>query len=1165
MADKMLIDASHPEETRVVVVRRNRIEEFDFESQHKKQLRGNIYLAKVTRVEPSLQAAFVDYGGNRHGFLAFSEIHPDYYQIHQSDRQALLEAEAAEAEAARLKDAQSAQKSENLDEGDVSLGGQDSADPVVSDAEPAKDKPKPKRRRSRRKKSTPGVEAAVEAGVDAGVDAAGQTADPAALEPAALQKGEDIEKASDESADVVQEADSVGQDNIAISKETAAEPVAQSPVTDEKDDGATVLDQEQDSAHAPGDKRSGKSGDDDTPSTMAAMIETDDEISEPVGDDSNESNDAAAEGDLDADDAAQKNIEGKAASGDAAVEAPTAEDPTAEEPKEEKPKRRRTRRKSTKSTATSKALKNTDDDIIDVPLAQSDTDDGADASSATDAKSEKDETFAGEANQDASSSDISDFDGLSDDADDENIDENVEEVGVEDALEELPETPKKLRKQYRIQEVIKRRQIILVQIVKEERGNKGAALTTYLSLAGRYSVLMPNTARGGGISRKITDVQDRKRLKEIAQELEVPNGMGVILRTAGASRTKTEIRRDFEYLMRLWESVRDLTLNSIAPCLVYEEGSLIKRSVRDLYNKDIGEVVVAGEDGYREAKDFMKMLMPSHAKAVQRYRGTRPIFVNSGIEAQLDQMMSPQVTLKSGGYLIINQTEALVAVDVNSGRSTRESSVEDTALATNLEAAEEVARQLRLRDLAGLVVIDFIDMEEKRNNRAVEKRLKECLKNDRARIQVGRISHFGLLEMSRQRIRASVLESTTQPCAHCQGTGLVRSDSSFALQILRGIEEQLLKSPRNDVNAQTSVHDALYILNHKRDSLNELEERFGVTISIQADPSLVGQEYVIERGAISQKTAKIDPSRLASSYGEADAEMLEDDAVTDSDHSQEDEDAPRKKRRRRRRRGRGASEEASTQQDGADLDNEPEQSDDSDDHQASQEVQSADGDDDDKPKRRRRRGKRGGRKNRERENDGPSLEHTEPTIDAVDEAADASQISADEGSADVVSDDVTAEPASDALKTQSDAQPADTTADESADTNPDIKAGDANKQESADKPKKPRKRRTKKVEAISNPVADTAPDDLYLGKTDVPSSQDQEPSSSVMSADTRTDGTDGDVVVKDTQPKAKPSRRSRTDLEKIASEPVVTSSSGAPSTEQTSKKTGWWRRAFKAD
>ena len=400
--------------------------------------------------------------------------------------------------------------------------------------------------------------------------------------------------------------------------------------------------------------------------------------------------------------------------------------------------------------------------------------------------------------------------------DDEAAEEIVESVGGADALEEVPDRAPRYRRQYKIQEVIKRRQVMLVQVVKEERGTKGAALTTYLSLAGRYSVLMPNTARGGGISRKITSGEDRSRLKEIAQELEVPEGMGVIVRTAGASRTKTEIKRDFEYLLRLWETVRDLTLKSTAPKLVYEEGSLVKRSIRDLYSKEIDEIVVAGPDAYQEAKDFMRMLMPSHAKNVKLYADTQPLLSRYGVENQLDGMFSPVVQLRSGGYIVLNQAEALVAIDVNSGRATREHHIEDTALKTNLEASDEIARQLRLRDLAGLIVIDFIDMDEKRNNRSVERRLKECLKQDRARIQVGRISHFGLLEMSRQRIRTSVLESSTDKCPYCGGSGHVRSVSSLALQVLRALEEQLMKGATHNLIARTRPDVALYVLNQKR-------------------------------------------------------------------------------------------------------------------------------------------------------------------------------------------------------------------------------------------------------------------------------------------------------------------------------------------------------------
>ncbi len=428
--------------------------------------------------------------------------------------------------------------------------------------------------------------------------------------------------------------------------------------------------------------------------------------------------------------------------------------------------------------------------------------------------------------------------------------EPVEQIGG-DALEEVPRRPQRLRRQYKIQEVIKRRQVLLVQVVKEERGNKGAALTTYLSLAGRYSVLMPNTARGGGISRKITNAQDRSRLKGIAEELDVPEGMGVILRTAGASRTKAEVKRDFEYLLRMWETVRETTLASSAPTLVYEEGSLIKRAIRDLYSKEVEEITVAGEAGYREARQFMRLLMPSHVNSVQLYRDTPPVFAKAGVESQLDAMFSNQVTLKSGGYIVINQTEALVAIDVNSGRSTREHNIEDTALRTNLEAADEIARQLRLRDLAGLIVVDFIDMEESRNNRSVERRIKDALKNDRARIQVGRISHFGLLEMSRQRIRTGVLEGSTVVCAHCQGAGVVRSTASIALHVLRVLEDSLIKSSTHDLIVRTRTPVALYILNQKRVNLRDLERRFGVVIVVEADDTLTGANYhAIERGEL---------------------------------------------------------------------------------------------------------------------------------------------------------------------------------------------------------------------------------------------------------------------------------------------------------------------------
>jgi ribonuclease E len=806
MANKMLIDAAHPEETRVVVVRGNRVEEFDFESQSRKQLRGNIYLAKVTRVEPSLQAAFIEYGGNRHGFLAFSEIHPDYYQIPVADREALL---AEEARAHRDEDDEEGGRGDRNGKG----GG---------------------RRRRRR---------------------------PGAPRP----------------------------------RNEAADAKTSDAVTGEADEGDSETEGE--------------------------------EILVEAGD-------------------APDGGEAKTASGDA-----TGAD--------------------------------------DSPSGHDDEED------------EKDDEARAEENQ-------------------------VESVGAGDAYEDMPDRTFRSRKQYKIQEVIKRRQVMLVQVVKEERGNKGAALTTYLSLAGRYSVLMPNTARGGGISRKITSAADRKRLKTIAGDLEVPEGMGVILRTAGANRTKTEVKRDFEYLLRMWETVRETTLKSHAPTLTYEEGSLIKRSIRDLYNKDIEEVLVSGEDGYKEAKDFMRMLMPSHAKNVKPYREPTPLFAKSGVEAQLDAMFSNTVQLKSGGYIVINPTEALVAIDVNSGRSTREHNIEDTALRTNLEAADEVARQLRLRDLAGLIVVDFIDMDENRNNRAVEKRMKDALKNDRARIQVGRISHFGLLEMSRQRIRTGVLESSTEPCATCGGLGHVRSVSSVALHLLRSVEEHLLRSSMFDVIVRTRTAVALYVLNNKRAHLHELETRFRVSIDIAADETVTGQHmFAIEKGeqVHTHETAykppviapaPIEPEDLIEDEeiedeeaGETEAPKTEAsgearernrDRDSDRDRPDDPEGNERRKRRRRRRRrggrnGEGRDEAGGEQRLGADgLPVETgSDADGEDDEEAGAEgeavtVQEAD-DGGENERRRRRRGRRGGRRNRADEPGGEGEAETEAATDAV--AADA--------------------------------------------------------------------------------------------------------------------------------------------------------------------------------
>lgn len=747
MANKMLIDATHPEETRVVVVRGSRVEEFDFESASRKPLRGNIYLAKVTRVEPSLQAAFVEYGGNRHGFLAFSEIHPDYYQIPVADRQALLDDEAR------------AERDEERDEERREKRGR-------------RDRGRRGDRDNRAKKAT------ADESVSAEVDVNGET------------------------------------------------------------------------VHV------------ETDGKEAAMVN-----------------------------------EGAPAFGE--VFAPTVAESTSED-----------------------AVENT------APLTFETVETAAGETAESDDESEASDVEARKPSED---------EGAEDGDDEENgeeAEEQPEQLGGGDALDDMPERPQRhSRRQYKIQEVIKRRQIILVQVVKEERGNKGAALTTYLSLAGRYSVLMPNTGKGGGISRKITNAEDRKRLKEIAQELEVPEGMGLILRTAGASRTKVEIRRDYEYLMRMWESVRELTLASVAPALVYEEGNLVKRSIRDLYNKDIDEVHVAGEEAYREAKDFMRMLMPSHARSVKPYREQTPLFASFGVESQLDAMFSSTVTLKSGGYLVINQTEALVAIDINSGRSTREHNIEDTALKTNLEAAEEISRQLRLRDLAGLIVIDFIDMEENRNNRAVEKKLKECLKDDRARIQVGRISAFGLLEMSRQRIRTGVLESSSVPCPHCAGAGMIRSVSSVALQILRALEETLIKSAAHNLTVRTRPEVALYVLNQKRAHLADLEARFAIAITVATDTNLIGTRYFeVEKGEFVGNEARVVPTAFkaeavttdvdddaldaAAEAAALDAETGDNETTAGEAQGERGEGEGRRRRRRRRRRRGGERDGQGPQFDG---------------------------------------------------------------------------------------------------------------------------------------------------------------------------------------------------------------------------------------------------------
>ena len=672
----MLIDATHAEETRVVVVEGNKVDEFDFESLNKRQLSGNIYLAKVTRVEPSLQAAFVDYGGNRHGFLSFAEIHPDYYQIPVADREALIAEEEAYAK--------------TLEE-EANLAQQ---------------------KKSRIRKRKPKV-IAEEADSDISISS-------------------DIIEKSDENVEtqnVTENQDSSNPNSI-----TDNEEVSDSPI------------------------------DLDLKNNSEINVESDDEA---------------------------------------------------------------------------------------------------------------------------------------------NSDSEIESVADDDIEEEVrPRKPRPRR--YKIQEVIKVRQILLIQVVKEERGNKGAALTTYLSLAGRYCVLMPNTARGGGISRKITNVQDRKKIKEITSELDVPKGAGLIVRTAGAKRNRDDILRDYEYLMRQWTQIRDVTLESIAPTQIYAEGDIIKRSIRDLYNNDIDEIIVDGERGYEAAKAYMTMLMPTHVKRVKQYKNKMPLYARYQVENYLGGMFNPTVQLKSGGYIVIGVTEALVAVDVNSGKATKESSIEKTALKTNLEAADEVARQLRLRDLAGLIVIDFIDMEERRNNIAVEKRMKDKLKSDRARIQVGRISGFGLMEMSRQRLRPGMLEATTKECPHCLGTGLVRSDDSQALSILREIEEEAIRKRTKEILATVPVGISNYLMNHKRENIALIESQYGISIIIEASSSMVGTDYELEkRKTTSRIIADVfDMPTAREMEAVANIEVAKNSDDAEPSANLEDDDKPKKRRRRRRRKPR---------------------------------------------------------------------------------------------------------------------------------------------------------------------------------------------------------------------------------------------------------------------
>jgi ribonuclease E len=851
---RMLIDASHPEETRVVVLSGNRVEDFDVEVESRRQLKGNIYLAKVTRVEPSLQAAFVEYGGNRHGFLAFSEIHPDYYQIPVADREALI---AEEEDAQRA--AQQAFEAEEPEAGVEEVGGDEDE-----------------------------------------IDEAGK---------------------------------------------------ARRPMVD--------------------------------------------------------------------------------------------------------------------------------------------------------------------------------------------------------------------RRRYKIQEVIKRRQILLIQVVKEERGNKGAALTTYLSLAGRYCVLMPNTARGGGISRKIASGQDRKRLKSILSDLGIPDGMAVIVRTAGDKRTKVEIKRDYEYLIRLWEQIRQKTLESIAPCLIHEEGNLIKRSIRDIYTKDIEDVVVAGEEGYRTAKDFMKLMMPSHAKRVQPYKETNiPMLQRYQVETQIESMHQPEVQLKSGGYIVINSTEALVAIDVNSGRSTRERNIEETAFKTNLEAADEVARQLRLRDLAGLIVIDFIDMENHRNQSKVERALKDAMRTDRARIQIGRISPFGLLEMSRQRLRPSIQEIHSEPCPHCAGTGIRRSADTTALQILRIIEEEAMRKRSTEITMWIPTQVALFILNHKREMLARIEEDYELKVYLENDDTLIPPDYRMDRVRTDGKTVE---AQAPENRGPAPA-AASATAPSAGDEDSENEEGGRKRRRRRGRRKGRKDEDQNEQQTAANEDAEAAETETDDD--AEPQTQRAEGEDDgeEQPKRsrRRRRGRRAGRRRGRPGEEGAEENGAEGAEAQAD--SDAESVSETEAAAGAdTSDDKAADDNAGEDEKQAEAAEADASDDaEAADGAAGESDDDAKAAEAAEeKPKrKPRARRTKKADEKTKQAADDSPADEQPAEAEAAESKPGNGADNGSGKDESKDAAAADAPVIEIAAEAEPQAEEAEKAEPVPSAMAKTTIIDVAQLSEAEKtaKRGWWRR-----
>lgn len=858
---RMLIDDTQPEETRVVIVDGNKVEDVEFESSLRKQIKGNIFTAKVVRIEPSLQAAFVDYGGNRHGFLAFGEIHPDYYNV-SDEIKAEVEKEVDEI-IEKKRQFQAERKAE----------------------QERRRLEREQKRAEYEAKKLAEAEAEAAAAANAASDTAEMTSEPPASAENASTAGTETPASSETApgAETENAEDETAADGCGCSANCACR--AEDGHCHCEENGVCTCDEE---CHCSACRKeaasaAGNTSDSTTASDTRSGGDTSDSTATSDTRSGDDTSDSATPSDTRSGDDASDSA---AASGEASAET------------EDKPARR-TRRRGTRflgrrSSGKSAAKAETKDgykvsaetagiergESVAEEIGEEDETDMEEACAAPVQSADDDDVNAAAASRadddddDFGTGSSKEFDNDDDDADSEHYLEIQRKLIF----------ARKLYHRSAIQDVIREGQTLLIQIVKEERGNKGAACTTYLSLAGRYCVLMPNRIKSGGVSRKITSANDRKRLKDIMRELPLNDDMSLIIRTAGEDKQKSDIVRDYNYLIRTWNHIRHSALSTQAPALIYEEGNLIKRALRDMYTKDIGEVVIDGDNAYKTAKEFSKILSPNMGRKIKcRKPGEIPVFQHYQVEKELDKLHNPVVQLASGGYLVINPTEALVSIDVNSGRATREMDIEETALKTNLEAADEIAKQLRMRNLAGLVVVDFIDMEEPANNHAVEKRMKEAMKPDRARVQIAKMSIFGLLEISRQRMHSSFVESNYVTCPYCRGQGVLRSTESGAMLVLRAIEEEGIKGAYNRLEVRLPQDTAIYILNHKRRILADMEEKYGLEIIISADGSIKNIcDYKIEKSR--QPKAKPETVAAATAYAAAGYAEDDDDAADDDEN-----------------------------------------------------------------------------------------------------------------------------------------------------------------------------------------------------------------------------------------------------------------------------------------